>query len=616
MGKLSVRVGASFMKFFGNRVHRRREGGRTLAIMAGEAARSNASPSHPSLETHSVVSENVTAPSDTDGQTDSFSSIFSGPDLASWWAADYSVRALKERGQFDFWENARAPVFSFDGEEWTPYHMPLASRTGEPSPKLLLALSEGTLRLIQRELGISTRSIQQLKERWSQDSNAEALEYFNAEKAGEIFAEGLKAVIENCGNQIRLNGLIAPAHLSIAGVSKERKDGEPRTLIFNNCIFFGELRIDSADLDMLRFIHCMFADRQRYSNLNVGLLWWLNCAYHKSVPTHRTRQFVSINDSEIIEINSNNFAPDWLRIDSTNVRNGIYFYELRGREFRCYISNGEIGNFTYRSHSENRECAPELSANGAKLYGTIYIDANMNHASFHLEDTTVAGPFTPYGARLHPRSVFSNVSYKIDPNLYSKMGEESRAAREEVFNAVFEDDRHVTPDWDAIKTRYVSNVENGFRHMRKLAEDNKQTDYELQFYARQFEARGLRQDIPLPERALMKVYEVTSQYGTSLFRPVFWFGTFSVICGLLGAGAAAAMLAGADDIVDAAIWSGSQVLPEMPPPITSLELPAAFEEITGNWMGTLYAMIVGAKVVSLALIALFLIALRRRFQID
>ena len=591
-----------------------------VKVIAGSAARAAANTAPDTLGTRSAVTQNVTAIPEAATSSNSLEPVFLGSDFKTWWATDYSVGALKRRGEYDLWNVEDAPILPFGGEQWTPYHMPLTDESGNPSPKLLLALEQGSLQRARRNLGISQRRLEDFREQWANDENAAALEYFSASNAAEVFANGIKGAIDRGGRRVQLRGLMLPTHLSIESIKNEKIADDPRTLVFWDCFLFGDLEINNADLELLRFIRCKFNGKQSFENLRVGLLWWLTCTFLEIRSDFRAsessfQESIEIRDSEFAQINSNDFAPYHLRLTNVTAPDGCYFYNVREANFRCFISDSRIGSLFFGSRAENRQCEPRLQGLRTKFNGDIDIDANMNHAEFFFEECDIIGPFHPYGIKLHPRSTFSDVNFKIDPNQYCDSCIEGRQAFYVAFNAAFDRNESLNFDIATEREKYVRNVENSFRHLRKLAKDNKQTDQELEFYARQFEAHTMRDGLHWAERTLMNIYRLTSNYGTSLARPFYFYVLTSIALALVGA-AGALSVGAADQIGDAAFWAAGQIRPELPAATDQFRPPDVIRDAVRDRTGILYIAVVVTKIVAFSLIALFVIALRRRFQID
>ncbi|MEM8770235.1 MAG: hypothetical protein AAGD92_01175 [Pseudomonadota bacterium] len=545
------------------------------------------------------------------------SNQFSDRVFSDWWTTDYSVEALKERGEFEVWEAIDAPIFSFGGKQWTAYHMPLCDEAGSPSPKLLLAAEIGSLIEPERTLGFSKSHLDRLREKWASDENAKALAYFDHKDAGEQFAAGLEAAIAKLGANAFVRGIMAPAHLTLNNLGAENKtEADISKVIFRNCCFFGTLTFKNATLDMLRFINCSFIDHQSYIDCNIGFLWWYGSTYAKALIGREYRKAVYISSSNILEINSNNFAPETVSLKDTNIEHGIYFYHFHDPALEYSIEGGVVHDIHFIAHPNNRDCEPAVRSRSAVLTGEILVDANMNVAEFELTNCNVHGMLSPYGMQLHPRSNFSGTSFHIRPAQYADAEEK---LHEIVSRKLKETIGYVSPtefSRDAKIRRYITGAENGFRQLRKLAKDNKQTDYELDFYVKQYEARRLREDLQPIEKAFMWVYKSTSLYGTSLARPIGSALFYAIALFAIGAGLAVLGSASPEEVGEAVAWVGWQALPQMPPALNALDPPDALTRIFQANLGLLYAGIIGAKIVSFTLIALFVIALRRRFQIE
>ncbi|MEM9168062.1 MAG: hypothetical protein AAGC56_00265 [Pseudomonadota bacterium] len=551
---------------------------------------------------------------------DAVAAAFAGEAWEDWWRTDYSVDGLRQRGEFDLYEKAGTPIFSFAGKQWTALHMPLCARDGTPSPKLLMAVEHGRIYDPDTMLGMSRIDLRRLVIDACEGNDA-CVDYFTNDDSPDNFAQSLNAVLDAATGRTRLDGLVCPCDIKINGPVHDMEEGPTTTFAFNRCSFFGEARFEDASFDLLQFFECTLSDDIKFNRCRIDALRFFRTGYNSRFATNKYYKRMIIYNSTILDIYSSSSGFSIFVVESSSVKRALSFNEHCGSDLELFIAgkrseNCSVGDVSIRELPAHSTCEPFLSILHATVEGVLDIDARMNNAQFVLRNCTIVGPIDASGAKLHPGSNFTNVALKISPKEFVQ----GKINRRKLFMRMDErlgwgnEDRPI--DAEAEATRYVNNVENGFRHLRKLAKDNRQTDYELLFYQRQFEARTKRRDVPLTERRFLRLYRLISKYGTSLERPPLWLAAFATLC--FAAALAATWGAGAElrDAYAAASWAASQALPQTPPPLNDLGAPSALAALAAGHEGVLYAMIVAAKVVSFTLVALFVIALRRRFQID
>jgi hypothetical protein len=161
-------------------------------------------------------------------------------------------------------------------------------------------------------------------------------------------------------------------------------------------------------------------------------------------------------------------------------------------------------------------------------------------------------------------------------------------------------------------------AELAFRTLRKLSEANTNIEDELRFYGLELDARRARTDVHLFERFVATLFKWTALYGTSPGRPLWVFALIFLAVSFVGAGIVHTFQFG--EVARPEFWNAFQYFGRnfIPPPLVWGTMPDDFKWATAlntqfNGALTVIGSIQALTFVSFA--ALFLLALRRRFQI-
>ncbi len=140
-------------------------------------------------------------------------------------------------------------------------------------------------------------------------------------------------------------------------------------------------------------------------------------------------------------------------------------------------------------------------------------------------------------------------------------------------------------------------------------------DEEAMFYALEMESRRKREDTPPSVKVFSRLYERAADYGRSFTRPLGWLGETTGVFFLVYLICFAALVPGGlgeQDVWDVGRFTMRQIVPPFDAFTlgTTEGLPAGLSRLP-LWLGFV-AMI--QSIVSLGLIGLFILALRRRFR--
>lgn len=569
-------------------------------------------------------------------------------EFQSWWARDYSVAALRERGEYDIWEAIEAPVFKFAGKEWTIFHMPLCDLEGNPSPKFLMSFAREGYGwwIISRVFNLRQSDAEKYASLCAQHSDQNAADFFCARSSVDRFERGVQDYLaasvrasqpsthEEDDNpppvaptqpiDIRLEGLVFPAPFELNQSEESVSATRFGKIRIDHCQFFGDFTVSGFRGGLIGLERCSIFERVSLQKCDVGIAYiedFFDMLGPEAADQHQDlagRQAIRLED----------IRAHVLSVFDCPLRNVIMarcvvahqcVIKLSATETRTVrLTECDLGDVSIVASTRELRSIVNLVSHNTIFSGTLEIISDtLSTGVMSVYGGEAIGPIQLYGVTLHPSSSFSDVDFLIDDQIYvnRRAGAISKNnfLRKELFGPNSGQEEFDPKD---ASVRYILAAENGYRHLRKLAKDNKQTDYELLFYAKQFEARALRSDLKRHERALMFVYRWTSAYGTSLVRPIVSFAVMGLSVVALAVGVA--ILGGVDRAAlgDVAGWAGSQVLPEMPPPIQRLDAPASLVDAVGGRVGYLYGAVVAIKITAFAFIALFVIALRRRFQIE
>ncbi len=175
-------------------------------------------------------------------------------------------------------------------------------------------------------------------------------------------------------------------------------------------------------------------------------------------------------------------------------------------------------------------------------------------------------------------------------------------------------------DTDFTGTRFLDTetdqAARAYRTLKLAMERVRARDGEAVFHALEMESRRKREETPISVKVFSWLYKRTADYGRSFMRPVGWLGWTAGFFFLVYLICFAALTTGG--LVEQDVWdAGRFTMRQIVPPFDAFTLgtieglPAGLSRLP-LWLGFV-AMI--QSIVSLGLIALFILALRRRFRI-
>ena len=174
-------------------------------------------------------------------------------------------------------------------------------------------------------------------------------------------------------------------------------------------------------------------------------------------------------------------------------------------------------------------------------------------------------------------------------------------------------------DTDFTGARFLDTETEGaaraYRTLKLAMEQNRARDGEAMFYALEMESRQKRKETPISVKVFSWLYERAADYGRSFMRPLGWLSETAGIFFLVYLICFAALTTGGlgeQDVGDIGRFTMRQIGPPFDAFTlgTTEGLPAGLSRLP-LWLGFV-AMI--QSILSLGLIALFILALRRRFR--
>ena len=169
----------------------------------------------------------------------------------------------------------------------------------------------------------------------------------------------------------------------------------------------------------------------------------------------------------------------------------------------------------------------------------------------------------------------------------------------------------------------AKSYEQAFRTLRQLSAEIGNVDDEMNFQSFELEARRTRSDVPTFERGIILLYRMLSDYGQSMWRPV-WVAlviiavTTAAVTPLIRRGLNVQKLSDAHVVMPSSTEVATYLVRNfiVPPPVWS-------ENLGRSWVigledaarGALFVLGTAETFILTVLAALLLIAVRRRFQI-
>ena len=539
-----------------------------------------------------------------------------------WWATGYTVADLEKRGEMTLFRELEIPTFKCGDDEWTVLHMPLIDRDGNPTPKLLMAIEYGASDIFQWALDLDKHKVEFLEKYFDTQNQQSACAYFKAEECRTVFATTIHNVLEkqSAQNEIGLRGFVVPCDLTIEFDKSNSADIAFSSIFFDRCFFYNDLSFINSNFEFLQFFESSFAETVEIRQCNIQFFGLFDTAIHHIFYTNlRTNDrnyglFLNIVDSAILQYSSFNAGVWNTRIRNCTNFGSFYANNIDTKKYRLSIKRTSFtGRVSVTLKPSEEAESFKLSSEDSTYSGAIAINTADTACQINLINCEVRGPVLPFDLTLHPNSTFTGTRFSVNPRDFVECARSHECERHEFWQmAPWTEKEDFEYDYDREHAKCIEDMENGFRYLRKLSKENKMTDAELAFYAKQFEVRRMLPGIGLFEKGVMRLYQMTSNYGTSITRPLFVLLLFFIFCSVL-----VFLGSGQEQSIEETLeWTAFQFLPNIPRTGEAFSVPPELEKLNALLMNSLWGVALTMKIASTLLLALIFIAMRRRFQLD
>ena len=433
-------------------------------------------------------------------------------------------------------------LIEFDGKEWCPFHLPMESADGSPSPKA--------------------------------DWDGKQIKKFN----GAIFAFIDKAKEKD--RPADLTGVVFPGDIWFDRYRDETSALPP--------ISFARAQFSGADFEKTQFSGDARFGKAQFSG-NVG--------FHEA-------QFSG--DADFWEAQFSGEA---------------WFHEARFNSYTWFFGTQFSGHADFSEAQFSRDAVffgAQFSSGASFSRAQFSIDANfagapsVDEGGNSSENRDLGDRFhwvTFAGAKFDGSASFANRRF-LDTTDFSEC---VFTTAPEFYNCVLHQDTDFT---EAQFTDTTSkDAVRAYRTLKLAMEQVRAGDEQAMFYALEMECRRKRKDTPLSVKVFSRLYERAADYGRSFTRPLGWLSETAGIFFLVYLICFAALTTGGlgeQDVGDIGRFTMRQIVPPFDAFTlgTTEGLPAGLSRLP-LWLGFV-AMI--QSILSLGLIALFILALRRRFR--
>lgn len=308
----------------------------------------------------------------------------------------------------------------------------------------------------------------------------------------------------------------------IFGISEKTKEGPnfdggayfkdvTADINFDNAIFFGYAHFDSIFSMKTQFINCKFLENADFDRASFSILKIINSTFHRAC----SFKDCIFNGATLFQETIFVSAPDFSKSDPAS-NSELTFNEIQF--FGCWFFNG--GNFR-----------------GRKFLTTGLFGATTNgHAIDKNKLLEIAGSLTyqiteaSNEATANQRTSAKTISRLLDSQKFRK-----RCSGKTVFLGI--------PDFHGCKfhqdTSFVgtefevppgNDAARAFRTLKLAMEQLKSSHEEQKFFRLEMEAD--RPTLPGFRPWISRIYQITSDYGFSLWRPVAWLIGLSLMFGM------------------------------------------------------------------------------------
>jgi hypothetical protein len=177
---------------------------------------------------------------------------------------------------------------------------------------------------------------------------------------------------------------------------------------------------------------------------------------------------------------------------------------------------------------DNRDFHDAASFDGAKFYREAEFHGSQLHRAILFTQTDFELALKPEKRQWQgvPREALERLHGAAMLNASEEEQRSLEDWAEARFAEIREQDDALTPkEDDPDRSRYFERVEEGFRTLKHAMEERRNRGQEARFFKLELRARRMRRDrfVPWWERWISDGYRLTSDFGTSIRRPLGWF---------------------------------------------------------------------------------------------
>ncbi|MEL8054808.1 MAG: pentapeptide repeat-containing protein [Pseudomonadota bacterium] len=203
---------------------------------------------------------------------------------------------------------------------------------------------------------------------------------------------------------------------------------------------------------------------------------------------------------------------------------------------QCYFRMASFDNaiFMGAARFDNRDFHSAASFDGAKFYREAEFHGSSLHRGILFTQTTFDLALTP--EKRTPDAIPKDALERLYKAAMLGTSEDEKQDLEtwakQRFAEIAKRDDAIKPETDPARSRYFERVEEGFRTLKHAMEDRRNRGQEARFFQLELRARRERRDekfVPKWERIFSDVYKWTSNFGTSVGRPLLCLLLLTVI---------------------------------------------------------------------------------------
>lgn len=548
-----------------------------------------------------------------------------GKAFQRWWDEDWSWQGLAKKYRQeshghrpdealgtlqDVWREEQGRLIEFGGRKWTRFHLPPFDRDGNPCHETVWKKAKGP-----SCLKALTHLLQAAKPPGDEALQARDLEAVSdfADLQGVVLPEGF-----------RFDGEVMVAHLASAIFLGSFAHSKRLLAVFGNATFSGAARFDGATFfgtawfrgatfsGNARFEGATFSGDAEFGDATFsgaavfvgttfsGSAWFMDAAFSGDA------WFARATFSETARFAGATFSKDAWFAGTTPFARPVSFHSVRFQRSADFSGR----EFKGRTDFGNARFAGVPKFHGAKLHpDTSFLDTKLRDGRKSRRLPPLRRAW--FGWQKRP---------KTDEEL-ARWKEQLRRWRISRWLQL----RRFFPDMekaDSARNSDAEKYEIAYRQLRRLCAEIGSIEYEGMFHALELRAHRARTDTQLMARAASWAYEKLSDYGRSMGRPLLllliaWglFATLYLLILTPPYSAEACAGVGWPSRLEILVAAAQEFLPSLFGAANISNQPEWLRCGEGAHPFLFFTLSVAQIVTFIALVSLFLIALRRRFRL-